>query len=246
MVRPPRIVIVCPFYYCTDPTRAEITRRIFRHYKNLGHPFIGVGSEGDTSRELFGSVVGVTDGYYEYEQHFDCATLPIPGAGCIGLRQKFDYAIAAAKIFDPDYVFITGSDDLTPRAFFDHLGADLIGIGDAAHGGGTNMWRTGTQGYARIAHSGFAGTTLCGGPLGFSRRYLNSIDWHPFVLPNCEVGAERLAVQHGATIEALPLDFWQVKSGACLNPIGDFAHRWKWHEPDEPFAAFRAYWDSLA
>ena len=26
------ILVVCPFYFCGDPIRKEITRRVFKHY----------------------------------------------------------------------------------------------------------------------------------------------------------------------------------------------------------------------
>lgn len=242
----PTAVIVCPFYFTTDAGRHEVTRRIFRHYADQPHPVVGVGSEGDTSRHLFSDVFGAEDSYHEYPQNFDCFAQVIPGAGCVGLRQKFDFAIQAARPYESEYVFITGSDDLTPHSFFTPpFSGDLIGVG--GEGASTNLWRVGTQGYARVTSSGFRGAELMGGPLGFSRAYLDAVNWRPFVQPHCEVGAERMARELGATVEARPLTFWQVKSGKVLNPIKDFATRWEWRsgEDDGEYAAFRRYYAEL-
>jgi hypothetical protein len=241
-----RYAIVCPFYFTADSIRHDVTRRIFRHYAEMPFPFIGVGSEGDTSRRLFGDVFGACDRYVEYPQDFDCFAERVPGAGCEGLRRKFDYAIQQAREWDPDYVFCTGSDDFVPTEFYNRKhSADLIGVG--GEGASTNLWHTGTHGYAKVITSGFEwkGAHLLGGPLGFSRALLDELEWAPFALPNCEVGAEILVRERGGTIDAWPGSFWQVKTEKVLNPIGLFRHRYEWCQPDDAYRTFRARYDAL-
>lgn len=67
------------------------------------------GSEGETSRDM------VTKEGFDYIEH--------PNQP---LGQKFNAALQLAKDFDPDFVFLTGSDDLiSPRTFQIYL--DIIG-----------------------------------------------------------------------------------------------------------------------
>lgn len=209
-----RVVVACSFYFCTDEERAEITRRVFRSFAKIpGILFIGVGSEDDTSRDLFCEMFP-EEQYVEYPQTFSRP----PAWGSPGLRAKFDAAVQACHPYNPEWVFHVGSDDLAPaHTYRPALTADIVGVG-----GGSYLWQYGTDRYEYLEHPQPTGFTCSGGPLGFSRRYLDAIDWQPFASPDCEVGAERMARRLGYEVEARPDAFWQIKCRRVLNGIDLF------------------------
>lgn len=235
----PTVAVACSFYFCADEERAEITRRVFRSYAELPVLFIGLGSEGRCSRELFCETFPAEQ-YVEYPQHF----LRPESWGSPGLRAKFDAAVQACRPYGTEWVFHVGSDDLAPpETFAPSLTADLVGVG-----GGSYLWAHGTDRFEYVAHPQPEPLQCSGGPLGFSRRYLDAIAWSPFANRGCEQGAELMARRHAFEVEARPWPFWQIKGGIVLNPIDLFDR----HAPvrvdptDIAVRDFLTRWDSLA
>lgn len=206
-------VLAIPFYFCTHPQRRLVTHKVFAHYAkiaaDLGLATIGVGSEGDVSRDVWSEYFA--DGYIEHPQTFTAGV-----GGSEGLRAKFDATVQAAQRFGPERVFIGGSDDILPPEFFAHAfasDADVVGI----------------TGGCRIVHDKqiyewdgcydwAPEVTLCGGGLVLSRRLLDRWGWAPFSEQGDEMAIERRARGDGFTIEGVECGFWSVKTtGAVLN-----------------------------
>lgn len=235
-------VFVAPFFYAADKGRAEITRRVFRHWARvadeLGARVIGVGSEGKVSRGLWCEVFDDID-YHEYPQ---CWRGSATGAGSVGLRAKFDEAIRRARIFNPERVFIGGSDDIIPADWFRAAwksSADLVGVKGGAWV--VEYRRVGSVPGRRVVarriesplerdprimewdgRYGWApDIEFCGGGVVMGREMLDDWGWAPFRDPSCEIGVERRAREEGWRVEAIEGRFFAVKAeGAVLNDAG--------------------------
>jgi hypothetical protein len=214
----PLWVCALPFYFVGDRERREVTRRVFKHYRNmadqLGVRVTGMGSEGKVSRGLWCEFFDELD-YREYPQDFQANQ-----SGSVGLRAKFDEAFRATRHLGPARVFMGGSDDLIPidwyaKAFASD--ADLVGVTDGAVVVGlqrgnpsrTLVWD------GRYSHA--TDVLFCGGGLVFSRALLEKWGWAPFAQPSDEVGIERRARAEGWSVEGFPGPFFAVKCQKVLN-----------------------------
>lgn len=212
-------VVALPFYWCTDRERATVTRRVFRHYRNiadqLGVRVTGIGSEGAVSRGLWCEYFDEID-YREYPQTFTANN-----GGSDGLRGKFDETIRATRHLNPDRVFIGGSDDLIPvdwyaKAFQSE--ADLVGV----TGGAVIVQMDRAMPVRSCTWDGIypngRDVEFCGGGLVLSRKLLEAWGWAPFGQPGDEVGIERAAREQGFTLEGIAGRFFAVKCKRVLNP----------------------------
>jgi hypothetical protein len=213
-------VIAIPFFFVSNPLRAEVTRRVLRHFRNVADELdlvvIGVGSEGDVSRDLWREFFDVST-YSEYPQNW----VRIGAGGHPLLRAKFDETLRRAAIYNPGKVFIGGSDDLIDADWFRRAfksDADLIGVSGGAHVvryiGGSHVeifdWDGTYPGHPDIEFSG--------GGFVLSRAMLDAMDWAPFKEGADEIGVERRARRMGYKIEAINSPFFACKvPGAVLN-----------------------------
>lgn len=240
------IAIVCPFYFCFDRARADITKRIFKHYASVPDSiFIGVGSEGEVSEQLLRQAAPKAV-YREYVQDFNC----VPPYGSDSLRRKYNATVSAAREFDPDYVFCLGSDDMVPAEFFTPSDADLVGCGQGENGG-AYFWPYGSQtAYWWDGHSPFSKRgVFSGGVLGFAPSLLDALDWAPFQFDGDELGVERF-VQSDDRFTLEPrygMQTWHPKSGAVLNTMKLIRTHLVLEEVDpEITKRFLDYWETLA
>lgn len=237
------VAIVSPFYFCSDPARAEITRRVFKHYSLIDAVFIGVGSEGDLSREIFCRDHPESQ-YREFVQDFD-----IPGpAGSRELREKFNFAVRAAREYEPDRVFIVGSDDMIPPQFFRESDADLLGLSPGS-GSGVYFWPYRSarafwwEGYAPDSD-----VQCVGGVLGMSLRLLDELDWRPFQFKSDEIGLERYVRATSGSVELRSgMPSWHPKAHAVLNSFDlILRNRRLVNAAPDVLAEFLEYWECLA
>jgi hypothetical protein len=242
------VAVVCPFFFCADPDRLEITRRIFRHYSTVPNiTFIGVGSEQDLSRQTFAEYHDEAN-YREFYQWWDTK---LPANGSAGLRRKFNEGINAAREYNPDFVYIVGSDDLLPAEYFVARDADLVGSAKG-HGSGAYFWEYGDRNNAWWwdgESNNYRDMPFGCGALGFSTRLLDRLDWTPFVRQGDEYGVQGWALEQAdLEIEAIAgLPGWHPKTDAVLNTITFIAGRHSLvRVTGAPFEKFLAYWDSLA
>lgn len=233
------VVVVCPFYYCFDPQRADITRRVFHHYSQGDFIYLGVGAEGDVSRDLFCE-------FFPEEQYREwTADIPEPGSsGNPELHEKAMYALAEARAYDPKAVYIIGSDDFVPLDFIRPFDGGLRGFNNHADGG-VHMWHYGTDEYAWIPgdYGTWPDIRLAGAILGHSREVLDHFDWY-WKWDHGEIGVEREVRAAGFEIVAEPGTFWIAKCDHALNPW----HLWKPNMQfvaEEKIEAFRQLWGAL-
>lgn len=239
-------VVVCPFFFCYDAVRADITRHVFAHYATMTNiTFIGVGSEGDLSREMFAEHFP-DQNYREFPQYWSGESLGPTGSA--GLRRKFNAAVAAAREYEPDVVFLVGSDDMVPEAFFTPTDEEIVGLGQGADGG-AHFWPYGLDvsywwyGSSRSA----AKTRLAGGVLGFSIDLLDKFGWEPFQFPGDEVGVENYVRNStGAVEERFGMPAWHPKGKRVLNDMHNI-HSHLTLISDDPLltAEFLDYWHAL-
>jgi hypothetical protein len=177
---------------------------------------IGVGSEGEVSRNLFREFFDVSC-YSEYPQNW----VRIGAGGHPLLRAKFDETLRRAAIYNPNKVFIGGSDDLIDIDWFRRAfksDADLIGVTGGAHVvryiGGSHVEICDWDG----TYPGHPDIELCGGGFVLSRRFLDAMDWAPFKDGSDEIGVERRARRMGYKVESIRSPFYAIKvPGAVLN-----------------------------
>lgn len=250
-----RDVLAIPFFYVADATRKAVTRKVFRHYANIAEKFdlavVGVGSEGLLSRKLWCEFFPEVN-YHEYPQIW---TVSPGGAGSDGLRAKFDETVRAARVFDPERVFIGGSDDLITAGFFERAftsNADLIGVGNGPDGGVRIVRLRRREVYDWDGSYRWApDLEFCGGGLVLSRALLEEWEWAPFSDPGDEVGIERRARAQDARCEAFyprrdDFCFWAVKTEqAVLNGWKQVARMKPHRAPREAFAEFDELWSTL-
>lgn len=240
------IAVVCPFYFCYDPVRADITRHVFAHYATMPDiTFIGVGSEGDLSRGLFAEHFPEAQ-YREFAQYWQPES--IGPTGSAGLRRKFNAAVGAAREYEPDIVFCLGSDDMIPEAFFTPSDRELVGLGQGA-GSGAHFWPYGLDvSYWWYGSSrNTAKTRLAGGVLGFSIDLLDKLGWEPFQFEGDEVGVEKYVRNStGSVEERFGMPAWHPKGARVLNDM------WNLHMhltliTDDPAltSEFLDYWHAL-
>jgi hypothetical protein len=184
------VAVAIPFYFCYDRERADVTRRLFRHYA-WSVPdvlVIGVGSEGDVSREMFCEQFPESH-YVEFEQDWDS----VPAGGSPGLRRKFNAAVAATREYEPDLVFLAGSDDFMPPKFFAPSDSDLVGNAVGPNGGGGYFWEYEHRdlAYWWSGENRAHGHVLGPGPTGMSRKLLDELEWRPFQFSGDEYGVHR-------------------------------------------------------
>lgn len=245
-------VAVCPFYTYGDEDRIEITRRVFRHYARIeGLTFVGVGSEGAMSRDLFCEENDEAR-YFEYEQDFDAEK--VGAGGSDGLRAKFNWSISQARAFDPDVVYTVGSDDLVAgRHLTSPVDAMLTGIATGP-GGGVCFWRYGTDDCFRLedARIVYPDIRFAGGCLGVRRDLLDLLDWRPYQFTGDEYGLERhVRAEYGPeAIDArFGVPYWSAKCGRVLNGYQLLKQMQQFRivpVPDIEWIAFKTLWDSLA
>jgi hypothetical protein len=207
--------------------------------------FIGVGSEGELSRSMFCDFFPETQ-YLEHPQWWKDADIG-PG-GSAGLRHKFNKGIHRSYQFDPEMVFLIGSDDFYPRSMFAPSDADLIG-GAAGQDGGLFFWQYGSLDEAWYWDGKSSGLDLIGGCLGFSTRLLDAYGWMPFQWEGDEAGVVRnITADDRWTIEPRARCWgWHPKTGRTLNSLQRVM---AWHDltaaPRDEVDGWLAYWDSLA
>lgn len=218
---PAGIDVLCvPFYFCANPQRAEVTRRVLRHLARVAEDIdavvIGLGSEGDISRNLWREFFDVST-YSEFPQMW----ARLGSAGHPLLRAKFDECVRRAAIYNPSRVFIGGSDDIIPAEWFRQAfksDADLIGVSGGAH-----IVRYDSTSHVEVwdwdgRYAGHDDITFCGGGFVLSRALLDAWDWAPFRDGADEIGTERRARREGFRVECIDGPFWAVKvPGAVLN-----------------------------
>lgn len=240
------IAVVCPFYFCSDHDRADITRHVFKHYANMPDiTFIGVGSEADLSREMFCEHHAEGE-YREFEQYWD-GNLVGPN-GCAGLRRKFNAAVQAARDYEPEAVFLVGSDDIVPSAFFTPSDEELVGLGQGVDGG-CYFWPYGLNvsywwyGASAQRHK----TMFAGGCLGFSLDLLDRLDWAPFAFEGDEVGLEQHVRETTGSLEArYGMPAWHPKARRVLNDMTTLSANLTLLTSDPAFTArFLDYWNTL-
>lgn len=244
---PPAWVIALPFYWCGDAERAIVTRRVFRHYRNiadqLGVRVTGVGSEGKVSRGLWCEYFDEVD-YREFPQTFTANN-----AGSEGLRGKFDETIRATRHLNPARVFIGGSDDLIPvdwyaKAFASE--ADLVGV----TGGAVIVQMDRSRPVRSCAWDGRYASApdveFCGGGLVLSRALLEAWGWAPFGQPGDEVGIERAAREQGFTLEGIFGRFYAVKCRRVLNAYSVAGRLGAASGDAWEMADFQRVWQALA
>lgn len=246
----PRIAIVCAFYYCRNRDRRDITSRIFKHYSSVPDSvFIGVGSEGHVSKQVLEDANPNAE-YHEFFQNWtDC-----PPNGHEGLRSKYNFAVEAARAYDPDVVFCLGSDDLFPHALFTPPapGKQLVATGQGERGGAFFWKHDSRDAFWWDGRSPFgdARGKFCGGVLGFSPELLDDLDWAPWQFPGDEVGLEAyvhdtygadaleprygMPAWHPKTTAALN-DMTLIETNLTLEPVGD-----------DVLQPFLDYWGTLA
>lgn len=227
-----RDTAVIPFYWCFDEDRAEIARRVFRHYDGMFENVIGVGSEGDLSRELF--LDSAPHGtYVEYQQTWEW----MPPCGSPALRDKFNAGFQTARMFEPERVWLVASDDLITEGLFSESDADLIGAGvspqdenlqPSEDDGGFYMWDYPRPTYRLWNHQnpGFADCEMFGA-MGFSSSLLDAWDWTPYMWEHDEIGVERRARSEDRSLDVRKMDrdgfaYWNIKCGKTLNPFGAY------------------------
>lgn len=237
------VVVVCPFFYCSHPQRAEITRRVFRHYAKGDFTFLGIGAEGDLSRDLFCEIFP-EDQYREY-------TVPIPDPGSSGnaeLHAKSMYAFDEAREYNPKYVFHVGSDDVAPLEFFKPFDADFRGFAQGEDGG-FYMWHHGTSDYAWVPgdydhYPPWHDVKICAAILGWKATLLDDFGWR-FVFDHGEIGIERDIRAAGYEVEEVRgMAPWIVKCDAQLNPWELWSHT-RQFVSREKSDEFQKYWRSL-
>lgn len=216
-------VICLPIYFCEHPVRADVTRRVLRHLRRVAEEVdavvIGVGSEGDISRDLWREFFDVST-YSEYPQVW----ARIGPAGHPLLRAKFDETLRRCAIYNPARVFIGGSDDIIPMEWFRRAfksDADLVGVTGGAHvvriDGGSHLeiWEWDGK------YPGHGDIEFCGGGFLLSRNLLDAWDWAPFKDSSDEIGVERRARRRHFIVEGIEGRYWAAKvPGAVLNAPG--------------------------
>lgn len=237
-------VLALPIYFCEHPIRSEVTRRVLRHLRNVAEEVdavvIGVGSEGDTSRNLWREFFDVST-YSEFPQVW----ARIGPGGHPMLRAKFDETVRRAAIYNPSKVFIGGSDDIIPTEWFVKAfksDADLIGVSGGAHvvriDGGSHIEIYDWDG----TYPGHDDIKFCGGGFVLSRGLLDKMDWAPFKENSDEIGVERRARRQGFRVEAIHAPYFAAKvPGAVLNAPG-MAKR---YGAELAGAAVRSEWKQL-
>lgn len=239
------VAIVVPYFYCFDRARADITKRVFRHYSSVPDSiFIGVGSEGPRSRTLLAEANPAAQ-YREFVQDWTY----VPPSGNKDLRRKYNATVAAAREFDPEYVFCLGSDDLVPVEFFTPSGADLVGCGQGEEGG-AYFWPYRSQtAYWWDGHSPFSKRgQFSGGVLGFSPKLLNALDWAPFQFDGDELGVEKFVQDDERfTLESrYGMQTWHPKSRSVLNTMTLIRTHLVLEEVDSEITKrFLDYWNTL-
>lgn len=249
-------VAVMPFYYCFDEERAEITRKIFHHYANVERErgdivFFGIGSEGDVSHALWGEHHDL-ELYAEYSQ--DGWPEVLPSGGSTQIRAKFNYSIQHAPVTDDtERVWLIQSDDLITANFFEPSNADLVGVGPDDLGA-CYFWRRHTDEYVswngQFPYLGRDEMPFCGGNIGYSREFLDDVNWEPYTFENDEMGLQKFAKEVGRTFDARTQtadDFrwWLIKGQTCLNPWWLFKEFAFQAVPAHEIDVFRTYWESL-
>lgn len=247
-------VAVIPFYYCFDDERREITRKIFHHYANVMDErgdiiFIGVGSEGSLSRDIWREYHSPKQ-YVEYSQAGWPETLPSGGSEHI--QHKFNFAIDCARHLDPERVWLIQSDDLISRGFFYDSDADMVGVGTGDKGG-CYFWHYPDEDY-RWWNGVFprpedALLPFCGGNIGYSRGFLDEIDWKPYTHGE-DINIQKWALQEGRTFDARLQNrdgfvWWLVKGKTCINTWNLFGQFDFGDVPAYRLEAFLDYWETL-
>lgn len=246
-------VLAIPFYFVADPERCEVTRKVFGHYAkvaaDLSLEVVGVGSEGARSRRLWGEFFPDAN-YREYRQRWQGSASAV---GSRLLRLKFDATVRATRQFDPQRVFIIGSDDILTAGFFAEAvesHADLVGVAGGTRDAVRLVRRSTEQVFVWDGRYPWApDVACCGGGFGFSRRLLEEWRFAPFSEPGCEVGIERRARTDGASILTLPpaarsFRFWAVKGeSGVLNGWDDIGQLGLREAP--LWTEFTDLWDAL-
>ncbi len=242
-------VIVCPFYFCFDKDRADVTRRVFKHYALIPDTiFVGGGSEGDLSREIFNEAHDDAN-YVEFFQDWEPDS--VGAGGSAGLRRKLNATIAAARKYDPDYVYIVGSDDMMPPGFFVPAGGDLICTGQGPDAG-AYFWQYGNRDFGywwdgvSVTHPQ---TRIAVGCMGFSRPLLEAMDFCPYNAAGDEYAAEAWVLDHPEfRFEFKRQPGWHPKTDKVLNDLPFmrkvFGEKLQ-QERGPEFDAFITYWDAL-
>lgn len=238
--------IVSAFFFCTDPVRSEITRKVFEHYARVpDSTFIGVGSERDVSQRVLWDANPKAQ-YLEFWQDWP----DVPPFGHEGLRRKYNTAVSAARDHDPEFVFCLGSDDLVPVEFF--TPSDRLLVGNAqGEGSGAFFWPYGSErafwwdGRSPFSERG----KFSGGVLGFHRDLLDELDWQPFRFKGDELGIEKYVIEthgDGALDAREGMPAWHPKSGAVLNSMRLIRTHLELHDADpDTTKQFLDYWAGL-
>ena len=243
-------VAVCfPFYYCADPERYEITRKMLHHWANLAERFditlIGTGSEGDLSRDLW-CQHHPAEQYFEYDQS---AWPQQPGAGsCPGLIDKFNRTVEHAREFNPDRVLLVGSDDYLSADYIARMldsTADMTGPSSAFLAyRDERVWWDGRWG------PGWQQLKVCAGIYSFTPAALDKADWRPWQFGQHEGNLElAFTREFGCTLEPISggHGYWMVKGECVLNSLQLMRDHGYTIEPAAPadVAKFHAVWETL-
>jgi hypothetical protein len=148
-VEKPHIDICLPFFNRNDKdsTRYLITKKIFKHYKNIKQhfqekayiTFTCLGSEFLMSKELVVDTLGI-ESYYDFEQtpynKFDAAFYEM-----LYNKVKTSFKISISK--SPDITFFAGSNDFIPFDFFEQVISSFHSTTPQIYGIGNNQFANG-------------------------------------------------------------------------------------------------------
>jgi hypothetical protein len=122
------IDIVIPFYTYGDSERIELTKKIFKHYKNIQQYFRDtakititlVGSEGEFSENMVEEIFTHDYRYIEFfqENNYDRVTQAGFNSCIMMLNKKFIFSYKKSFEINPDISLLAGSNDYISFLFF--------------------------------------------------------------------------------------------------------------------------------
>lgn len=216
---------------------------VFSYLSKLRHTVVLCGSEGDTS---FGFAMPYLNRTTHYAEVPQVEPVIRGGGGSAILRQKFsDSLIALGQIGVFDWYCLVGANDAVSPHFFDDLDRPRAPNAPPTVAGITSQSGVGMLEGDLLQHVNIRYANkvhLAPGVNAFNRAALDSCNWHPYRLPNCEVGMESTARQLKWRVVTGPGTIIQIKGERDLNTS---AYIRRAHDITEPTPKELAWYDYL-